>query len=183
MVNGRFQAWWPMEGEGKTFFHFFPLSPQQFYSNLQFFILFIYYFSFDLKVLLYHGPRPLFAHLFPFPWSINYDYASQCNKSSTPSLSIWFWLKLWFFSSPWSYGVVHGHILWASSRISKWRIASKVISSFDPNATSSWWRTWNSRSVHSSWSWTFSGLVLSYFSKFLHLGDLVTSRPHIWWQT
>jgi hypothetical protein len=24
-----FQAWWPMEGEGKTPFRFFPLPPQQ----------------------------------------------------------------------------------------------------------------------------------------------------------
>jgi len=24
VANGMFQAWWPMEGEGKTPFHFFP---------------------------------------------------------------------------------------------------------------------------------------------------------------
>jgi hypothetical protein len=27
--EGRSQAWWPMECEGKTHFHLFPLSPQQ----------------------------------------------------------------------------------------------------------------------------------------------------------
>jgi hypothetical protein len=26
VANGMFQVWWPMEGEGKTPFHFFPLS-------------------------------------------------------------------------------------------------------------------------------------------------------------
>jgi hypothetical protein len=156
-----------MEGEGKIHFHLFLFSPQQFYLNLQF-------FSFDLKVLLYHGPKPLFTHFFPFPWSINYDCASQCNKSFTPSLLIWFWLKFWFISSPWNYGVTHGQILWASNRTSEWRTASRVISRFDPNATSSWWRTWK-RGAHLFWSWTPSGLVLSYFSELSHLGDLVTS--------
>jgi hypothetical protein len=28
VANGMFQAWWPMEGEGKTPFHLLPLSPQ-----------------------------------------------------------------------------------------------------------------------------------------------------------
>jgi hypothetical protein len=50
-------------------------------------------FPFDFKVLLYHGSRPLLMHSFP-PWTINYDYAFQRNKFSTPSLSIWFWLKI-----------------------------------------------------------------------------------------
>jgi hypothetical protein len=34
-------AWWPMEGEGegegKTIFHLFPLSPNKFYLNFHFF--------------------------------------------------------------------------------------------------------------------------------------------------
>jgi hypothetical protein len=93
-------------------------------------ILFI--FSFYLKVLLYHGPRPLLTHFLPFPRFINHNCASQCNKSSTPSLSIWFWLKHWFFCFPWSYGIAHGHILRASSRTSEWRTASGVISRFHP---------------------------------------------------
>ncbi len=29
---------WPMEGEGKTPFHFFPFSPHKFYFNLHFFL-------------------------------------------------------------------------------------------------------------------------------------------------
>jgi hypothetical protein len=33
VVNGRFHAWWPMEGERKTHFYFFSLSPQQTYLN------------------------------------------------------------------------------------------------------------------------------------------------------
>jgi lipopolysaccharide export LptBFGC system permease protein LptF len=35
-------------------------------------------------------------HLFPFPWLLNYNHASQCNKSSTHLLSIRFWLKIFF---------------------------------------------------------------------------------------
>jgi hypothetical protein len=31
------------------------------------------FFPFDLKILLYHGYRLLFTHLFLFPWLINYD--------------------------------------------------------------------------------------------------------------
>jgi len=44
----RCNVWWPMEGEGKTHFHLFPLSPQQTLLKPSI-------FSFDLKVLLYHG--------------------------------------------------------------------------------------------------------------------------------
>jgi len=29
VTNGMFQAWWPMEGEGKTHFHLFSFPPQQ----------------------------------------------------------------------------------------------------------------------------------------------------------
>jgi hypothetical protein len=71
----------------KTPFHLFPLSPQQTYLNLEF-------FSFDLEVLLYHRDRLLLTPFFPFPRSINYDRAFQCNKSFTPSLSIIFCLKI-----------------------------------------------------------------------------------------
>jgi len=169
-------AWWLMEGEGKTPFHLFPLSPQQ--TLLKPLIFF-----FDLKVLLYHGSRPLFTPFLLFIRSINYNYASQCNKSFTPSFLIWFWLKIWPFSFPWNYGVAHGHILRAPSRTSKWRTAFGVISRSDPNVASSWWRTWTSKGARSFWSWTPSSLVLSYFSKFLHPGDLVVSWPRFWWRT
>jgi hypothetical protein len=69
----RSKAWWPKEGERegsllggqwkekeKVFFHFFPLSPQATLLRPSF-------FSFDIKVLLYHGSRPLFTHSLPFP--------------------------------------------------------------------------------------------------------------------
>jgi hypothetical protein len=59
VANGMFQAWWPMEGEGKTPFHFFPLSRQQILLKPSI-------FSFDLKVLLYHGSRPLLMLFLPF---------------------------------------------------------------------------------------------------------------------
>ncbi len=53
----------------KPHIHFFPLSPQQTYFNLQFI------FSFDLELLLYHGDRLLFTPFLPFPRSMNYDRA------------------------------------------------------------------------------------------------------------
>jgi hypothetical protein len=84
---------------------------------------------------------------------------------------------------PWNYGVTHCHILRAPSRISEWRIAFGVIFKFDPNATSLWRRTRTLRGALSSWSWTPSSLVLSYFAKLPHLGDLVTSQPCFWWRT
>jgi len=36
----------------------------------------LHFLSFDIKVLLYHGPRPLFMHALPLPWPINYDRIS-----------------------------------------------------------------------------------------------------------
>jgi hypothetical protein len=72
---------------------------------------------------------------------------------------------------------VHGHLLRAPSCINEWRNAFGVISRFDLNATSSWWRTWNSRGACSSWNWTPSRLILWYFSKLSHPCDLVTSHP------
>jgi hypothetical protein len=110
--------------------------------NLQFF---------NLEILLYHGSRLLLMPFLRCPRSINYDYASRYNKSFTPSLSIWFWLKIWLFSFPWNHGVAHGHILRVPSRTSKWRIASGFIFISNPNVASSWWRTRTSRGVCSSW--------------------------------
>ncbi len=151
--EGRSKAWWPMEGsklggqwkvKEKHFFTSSHFPPNNFIETFNFFFLKIFFsliFSFDLKVLLYHDRRPLLTHLLPFIQFINYDCAFQCNKSSTPSLSIWFWLKLWFLSSPWSYGVAHGHVLRASSHTSEWRTAFGIISRFDPRVTFSWWKT------------------------------------------
>jgi len=134
-------------------------------------------------VLLYHGPKPLLTPFFPFLRSINYDCAPQCNKSFTPSLSTWFWLKIWPFSFPWMYGVAHDHVLLAASCTSEWKTAFGVVPRSYPDIASSWWRTWTSRSACSSWSWTPSSLVLSYFSELSHPGDPAASRPHFWWRT
>jgi hypothetical protein len=54
-----------------TFSHF---PPKQLHLNLHF-------LSFDIKVLLYNGLRPLFTHALPFLWPINYDRISWCYKS------------------------------------------------------------------------------------------------------
>jgi hypothetical protein len=156
-----------MEGEGKHLFTSSHFPPNKLYLNLQFFLW--------PTVLLYHGSRPLPSRFFLFPWSINYDYAPQCNKFFTPSLLIWFWLKIWPFSSPWNYGIAHGHLLRARGRISEWRTASGIISRFDLNISSLWWRTRTSRGVCSSWNWTPSSLVLSYFSELSCPGDLVAN--------
>jgi hypothetical protein len=48
----------------KVFLHLFPLFPRAI-------LLRPLSFSFDIKVLLYHGSRPLFTHFLPFPWPIN----------------------------------------------------------------------------------------------------------------
>jgi len=86
-----------------------------------------------------------------------------------------------FFSFAWNYGVAHGHILRAASRTSERRTASKVVSRFYPNIASSKWRTRTSRNACSSWSRTSLSLVLWYFSKLPHHGDLAASRPRFWW--
>jgi hypothetical protein len=52
----------------KVPFHLFPFSPQVTLFKPS-------CFSFEIKVLLYHGYRPLFMHFFLFPWPINYDRA------------------------------------------------------------------------------------------------------------
>jgi hypothetical protein len=54
-----------MEGEGEdSFSPLLTFPPKQLYLELRF-------FSFDIKVLFYHGSRPLFTHFLPFPWPIN----------------------------------------------------------------------------------------------------------------
>jgi len=50
----------------KVFFHLFPLPHKQLYLDLRLFFI-------NIKVLFYHGFKPLFTHFFPFPWPINYD--------------------------------------------------------------------------------------------------------------
>jgi hypothetical protein len=64
-------AWRSMEGEGESsFFTFSPLP-----TSPQATLLTPSCFSFDIKVLLYHGYRSLFMHFFLFPWPMNYDRA------------------------------------------------------------------------------------------------------------
>jgi hypothetical protein len=174
--NGRFHCLVANGRWRRNTFSPLPIFPQQILLKLSI-------FSFDLKVLFYHGSRLLLTHFIHFPWPMNYDCAFQCNRSSTHSLSIWFWLKIWFVSFPWKYGVAHGHVLWAPCHSSEWRIAFGIIFRFDTNVTSLWWRSQTSRSAWLSWSWTPLSLVLSYFSEFSHLGDLVTNRPRFWWWT
>ncbi len=51
----------------RRFFSPFPTFPlKQLYLDLHF-------FPFNIKVLFYHGFKPLFMHFFPFPWPINCD--------------------------------------------------------------------------------------------------------------
>jgi hypothetical protein len=80
--EGRFKAWWPMEGEGegawlggqwkekeKVLFYLFHFSPQATLLKPSFFIL-------HIKVLFCPGTRPLFTPSLHFPWPINYDRVS-----------------------------------------------------------------------------------------------------------
>ncbi len=102
VANGRRMRRFPcLEANGRRRKRFFFTSshfpPKQLYLDLRF-------FSFDIKVLLYHGSRLLFTHLFLFPWPINYDCTFWCHKSPTHSLSIRsnsksliFSLKLWHY--------------------------------------------------------------------------------------
>jgi hypothetical protein len=99
VANGRFQAWWPMEcsklgGQWKVkekhLFISYIFPPTTFTQTFNFFPLTLrFYFT---MVLSRYSRLP-----FPFLRSINYNCAPQCNKSSTPSLLIWFWLKIWPF--------------------------------------------------------------------------------------
>jgi hypothetical protein len=68
-------AWWPMEGEGEGSFLPIPtFPPKQLYLNLHF-------LSFDIKVLLYHGPSPFFTHSF---LSLAYKSQSRNLMSQVP---------------------------------------------------------------------------------------------------
>ncbi len=67
-----------------TSFHFLPTN----FIN--------FFFPINLKVLFYHGFRPLFMHFLPFPWPINYNHTSRCNKSFTHSLRIWLKIEDFF---------------------------------------------------------------------------------------
>ncbi len=154
-----------------TFFHF-PFN--KFYLN--------FFFSIDLKVLLYHGSKPLLMPFLPIPWPINYNHASQCNKSSTHPLSIWLWSKIYFpFLEFMASRMTTSYRLQVAQVNEK--LPSGVILRFDVDATFWWWRSRIVRNAPSSWNWTPLSLVLSHFSELPHLGDFVTSRPCFWWWT
>jgi hypothetical protein len=53
-------------------------------------------FSINFKTIFYRGFRPLLTHFLLFLWFIKYNPTSRCNKFSTHSLLIWFWLKISF---------------------------------------------------------------------------------------
>ncbi len=71
-------------------FHLFPFSPQAT-------LLRALCFSFEIKVLLYHGSRSSFTHFFPFPWPINYDHVFWCHKSPIDSFLIEFGWNFFLF--------------------------------------------------------------------------------------
>jgi len=50
----------------------------------------LHFLFFDIKVLLYHGLKPLFTHALPFPWLMNYDrtQAPQMNEEPPSESSL-----------------------------------------------------------------------------------------------
>jgi hypothetical protein len=90
----RFQWKVPMFGgiwkeKKKHLFHLFSLSPPT--------ILFDFFFPLLLRFSCTMVLERYFMPFFLFPWPINYNHASWCTKSSTHSLSSWFWLKIFLF--------------------------------------------------------------------------------------
>jgi hypothetical protein len=118
-----------MEGEGEAFFSPFSTPPL---SNL----LRPSSFSFDLTVLLYHSFRSLFTHSLFLSLAYKLQCAFRYHKSS--HVHCQFSLVEDPFSFAWNYGVMHGHVLRASSWANEWRDSPIIIFRFDVNATSSW---------------------------------------------
>jgi hypothetical protein len=71
-----------------------------------------------------------------------------------------------FFSFPWNYDVIYGHVLRASNFTSEWRTASKIISKFNIDAVSSWWKSQTMRGVHSSWIDPLKLGIIAFFRTF-----------------
>jgi hypothetical protein len=86
------------------------------------------------------------------------------------------WLKISLIF-PWSYGVVHGHILRASSCTNEWKVGPRIIFGFNVDATSSWWRPRTERGARSSWSQSPSSLVLCISPNFRTLVILLQIDP------
>ncbi len=74
----------------KVLFHLFPLSPQATLLRPSF-------FSFDIKVLLYQGSRPLFTHSFLFPWPINFDRIFLMSQIPHTFIIDSIWLNIFSF--------------------------------------------------------------------------------------
>jgi hypothetical protein len=144
VANGRFQC---LVANGRRKRSTFSPLPTFFSRNFTY----TFIFSFDLKVLLYNGSKLLLTHFLPFPWPINYNHASQCNKSFTHSLLIWFWMKI-FFSFPWNYGIAYGHVLQASSCTSESKTGFRIIFRFDVDVTSLWQKPRIAKGVRSFWN-------------------------------
>jgi hypothetical protein len=124
----------------------------------------------------------LLTHFLPFPWPINYNRASRCNKSFTHSLLIWLKIED-LFPFPWNYGVC----IFTSYKpqITQVNEEPALESSLDlmlmqhirdVDATSSWWRPRTSRGARMSWSWSPASLVLSHLCEFSHPDNFVISR-------
>jgi hypothetical protein len=100
-----------------------------------------------------------FVYFIHFPWFINYIHASQCTKSSTHSLSNWFWSKIfYFFWNSW-------HCAWpqlTGLKLHKWtKNHLGIIPRCNINPTFSWWKFWNMTCAPLFWNWTLLNLVLS----------------------
>ncbi len=155
----------------KVLFHLFPLCPQATLLRPSF-------FSFNIKVLLYHGSKLLF-YAFP-PFSLAFKLWSHILMLQVPHTFIVdsIWLKYIFFSLKLWHCVCH--VLWALSYVSEWKIDPKIIFRFDVDTTSLWWKPWTTRGAHSSWSRSPLSFVLSHFSELSHLSDFVASWPCFW---
>jgi hypothetical protein len=120
-----------------------------------------------------------FTFFLSFPWLINYNHTSWCIKFSTHSSLSWFWLKI--FSFIWIHGVMHEHIVWASSHTNEWKTTPWIIPKFDINPTPLWWKSQTAKNVLLFQSWTPLSLVLLHFLELLCLGDFVVGQPCFWW--
>jgi len=136
MANGRFQS---LVANGrrkrkkrKSIFSHFPTFPQQILLKPSFFPL-ILRFYFTMVLGCYLCISFLFLDL--------YITTTHFNLTSLSHIHYRFDFDWRFFFFSWNYGVTYGHVLWASTCTSEWRTGSGVISRFDIDATSLWWRS------------------------------------------
>ncbi len=81
------------------------------------------------------------------------------------------------FSFFWNYDIAYGHVLQGSSCIIEWRISSGIISRFDIDAASLWWRFRTVRGARSSWSWSLQAWYYHIFPNFHTLMILLQVDP------